>query len=171
MRRVRWWSVAVWGILVGAVPVAARGAEERTPITISADTLEVNRKARLAIYRGNVAANDRSKGISILADRIEFYFDERMEDVERAVAAGNVRLTYGERRGVGERAEYYPAESRAVLIGHPKLWQNNDTISGCKITLLLREDRSQIDGCEGERVNAVLYPKRGEGTPVEGPRR
>jgi lipopolysaccharide transport protein LptA len=170
MMRVRW-SAAVSGILLLAMSGMARPAEERSPITISADTLEVNRKARLAVYRGNVAANDRSKGISILADRIEFHFDERMEEVERAVAAGNVRLTYGERRGVGERAEYYPAESRAVLIGHPKLWQNNDVVSGCKITLLLREDRSQIDGCEGERVNAVLYPKRGEGAPAEAPRR
>lgn len=170
MTRHRWAAMAM-GVFLAVAPGIARPAEERSPITISADTLEVNRKARLAVYRGNVAANDRSKGISILADRIEFYFDERMEEVERAVAAGNVRLTYGERRGVGERAEYYPAESRAVLIGHPKLWQNNDTVSGCKITLLLREDRSQIDGCEGERVNAVLYPKRGEGTPAEAPRR
>jgi lipopolysaccharide transport protein LptA len=150
---------------------AARSAEDRSPITISADTLEINRKARVAVYRGNVAANDRARGMSILADQIEFFFDERMEEVERALAAGNVRLSYGERRGVAERAEYYPAESRAVLIGHPKVWQNNDVVSGCKITLLLREDRSQVDGCEGERVNAVLYPKRGEGAPAGGPRR
>jgi lipopolysaccharide export system protein LptA len=52
-----------------------------------------------------------------------------------------------------------------------KVWQNSDVISGCKITLLLRDDRSQVEGCEGERVNAVLYPKRGDGAPVAGPRR
>lgn len=149
----------------------ARSAEDKSPITISADTLEVNRKARVAVYRGNVAANDRARGISILADQIEFFFDERMEELERALAAGNVRFSYGERRGVAERAEYYPAESRAVLIGHPKVWQNNDVVSGCKITLLLRDDRSQVEGCDGERVNAVLYPKRGEGAPTGGPRR
>lgn len=154
-----------------AVFGTARSAEDKSPITISADTLEVNRKARVAVYRGNVAANDRARGITILADQIEFFFDERMEELDRALAVGNVRLTYGERRGVAERAEYYPAESRAVLIGHPKVWQNNDVVSGCKITLLLRDDRSQVEGCEGERVNAVLYPKRGEGAPTGGPRR
>lgn len=169
MKRVRW-PVILLGMLL-AMPGLARAAEERTPITISADTLEVSRKTRLAVYRGNVVANDRARGVSIFADRIEFHFDERMENVERAVAAGNVRLAYGERRGTGERAEYYPAESRAVLLGHPRIWQDNDVVTGCKITLLLREDRSQIDGCEGERVNAVLYPKRGEGTPAEVPRR
>jgi len=153
------------------LPVAPRAAEEKSPITISADTLEVSRKDHVATYRGNVAANDRSRGISILADQIEFFFDERMEEVERALAVGNVRISYGERRGVAERAEYYPAESRAVLLGHPKVWQNTDVITGCRITLFFREDRSQVAGCDGERVNAVLYPKRGEGAPAGGPRR
>ena len=165
----------LWFLVVCGVPLgffgAACPAEDKSPITISADTLEVNRKARVAVYRGNVAANDRARGISILADQIEFFFDERMEDLDRALAVGNVRLSYGERRGVAERAEYFPAESRAVLSGHPKVWQNNDVVSGCTITMLLRDDRSQVEGCEGERVNAVLYPKRGEGAPAGGPRR
>ena len=165
----RWWVLS--SVVLLAFPVFARSAEDKSPITISSDTLEVNRKARVAVYRGNVAANDRSRGISILADQIEFFFDDRMEELERALAVGNVRLSYGERRGVAERAEYYPAESRAVLIGHPKVWQNNDVVSGCKITLFLRDDRSQVEGCEGERVNAVLYPKRGEGPTPGGVRR
>ncbi len=164
-----------WGMLVLAVLLAApgigRAAEERAAITIAADTLEVSRKTRSAVYRGNVVANDRSRGVSILADQIEFYFDEKMEELERALATGNVRISYGERRGVAERAEYYPNESRAVLIGHPKVWQQNDVITGCRITLLIREDRSQVEGCDGERVNAVLYPKRGEGAPAASPRR
>jgi lipopolysaccharide export system protein LptA len=94
-----------------------------------------------------------------------------MEQVQHAVALGNVRLSYGERRGVAERAEYFPGEDRAVLLGHPKVWQESDVVTGCRITLFLREDRSQVDGCDGERVNAVLYPKRDEGQPPGGARR
>jgi lipopolysaccharide transport protein LptA len=158
-------------LFLAAAPGVLRAAEARAPFTISADSLEVNRKTRVAIYQGNVAANDRGRGLSILADRIEFYFDERMEEIERATAAGNVRLSYGERRGVAERAEYFPREDRVILLGHPKVWQENDVVSGCRITLLLREDRSQVEGCDGERVNAVLYPKRDEGRQPGGPRR
>ena len=157
-------------LAVGA-PGLLRAAEQRAPITISADSLEVNRKAHVAVYQGNVAANDRARGFSILADRIEFYFDDNMEEVQRAVAAGNVRLSYGERRGVAERAEYFPGDDRAILLGHPKVWQENDMVTGCRITLLLREDRSQVDACDGERVNAVLYPKRDEGRERGGSRR
>jgi lipopolysaccharide transport protein LptA len=157
----RLWLISL--MIVAGMPGLLPAAEQQAPITISADSLEVNRKAHVAIYQGNVAANDRGRGFSILADRIEFYFDENMEEVQRAAAAGNVRLSYGERRGVAERAEYFPAEQRAILLGHPKVWQENDVVTGCRITLLMREDRSQVDGCDGERVNAVLYPKRDEG--------
>jgi lipopolysaccharide transport protein LptA len=138
-------------------------ADTRAPITISADTLEVSRKDRVAVYEGNVNALDKGRGLSIQANRIEFHFDEKMEDIDRAVAVGNVRISFGERRGTGERAEYFPREERAILQGHPKVWQDNDVVSGCKITLLLKEDRSRVDGCDGERVNAVFYPRRGEG--------
>lgn len=147
-------------MLLGSMSGDLRAAEDQGPITISADSLEVNRKARMATYQGNVAANDRGRGLSLLADRIDFFFDERMEEVERATAVGNVRLAYGARRGAAERAEYFPREERAVLSGHPKVWQESDVVTGCRITLLLREDRSRVEACDGERVNAVLYPKR-----------
>jgi lipopolysaccharide transport protein LptA len=157
-------------LLLAPAPVRAATAEKAPPITISADSLEISRKTRTAVYRGNVAANDQGQGVSILADQIEFFFDERMEEVDRAAASGNVRITYGERRGTADRAEYYPRESRAVLLGSPRVWQENDLVSGCKITLFLRDDRSRVDACEGQRVNAVLHPKRGEGAQPRTPR-
>ncbi len=169
MRIARWLVPATALLLLGSA--ASRAAEQASPITISADSLELNRKAHVAVYRGNVAANDQARGVSILADQIEFFFDDRMEEVDRAAATGNVRISYGERRGAAERAEYYPRESRAVLLGSPKVWQDNDLVTGCKITLLLREDKSRVDGCEGQRVNAVLYPKRTEGAQPGTPRR
>ncbi len=168
---MRWVVVALAGVLTLVPGPPIRAAEEKSAITISADSLEVNQKTRVAIYRGNVAANDRARGVTILANQMDFYFDEKMQDLDRALASGNVRLSYGERRGVADRAEYFPQEARAVLSGHPKVWQDNDVVTGCRIILYLREDRSRVEGCEGERVNAVLYPKRGEGVAPPIPRR
>ena len=168
---MRWPGMLVAATLALLSTLPARAADEKSAITISADSLEVNQKTRTAVYRGNVAANDRARGVTILANQMEFFFDEKMQDLDRALASGNVRLSYGERRGVAERAEYFPQESRAVLIGHPKVWQDNDVVTGCRITLYLREDRSRVDGCEGERVNAILYPKRGEEVSPAAPRR
>jgi lipopolysaccharide export system protein LptA len=165
----RGWLLLV-ALLLSPWPGHLQAAEvQQTPITISSDSLQIDRKARLAVYKGNVVASDKGRGLTISAAQIEFFFDDKMEEVERAVATQNVRLSYGQRRGTADQAEYFPAETRAVLLGHPRVWQNNDVITGCRITLWLREDRSQVDGCEGERVNAVLYPKRGEGL-AEPPR-
>ena len=169
MTPLRW--ILCFSALLLSLPGSLGAAEVRTPLTISADSLDVNRKDRMAIYRGSVAAIDKGRGISIQADQIEFFFDEKMEEVERALATGNVRIAYGERRGIAQRAEYFPGENRAVLLGHPRVWQDSDVVTGCKITLLLREDRSQVDGCEGERVNAVVYPKRVGGPERPSPRR
>jgi len=169
MREYGWVLAA---ILCGVAVVGpAWAAEERSAITISADSLDVNRKGRVAAYRGNVSAVDRGRGLSILADQIDFLFDERMEELERAIATGNVRITYGERRGASERAEYTPKDSRVVLQGHPKIWQDSDVVTGCKISLFLREERSMVEGCQGERVNVVLYPKRSEAPTPQAPRR
>ncbi len=171
MRRLGW--LLLTGLLLAFGSGRAWAADvqptQQTPITISSDSLEINRKARLAVYKGNVVASDKGRGLTILANQIEFFFDDAMEEVQRAVATGNVRLSYGDRRGSAEQAEYYPLENRAVLLGHPRVWQNDDVVTGCRISLLLRDDRSQVDACEGERVNAVLYPKRGQG-PAEQPR-
>lgn len=169
MRGPVWLLAAAVCGMAAAAPV--RAAEERTPITISADSLEVNRKGRVAIYKGNVAAIDKGRGLSILADQIDFMFDEKMEDLERAVAVGNVRISYGERRGTSERGEYFPRDARVVLLGHPKVWQDSDVVTGCRISLHLREDRSSVEGCQGERVNMTLYPKRGEAVPSQPARR
>jgi lipopolysaccharide transport protein LptA len=169
MRTSGWVAAAI--LLGAAVPALAAAAETRSPITISADNLEVSRKSRVAVYRGNVSAVDQERGLSILAEKIEFLFDEKMEELERAVAEGNVRISYGERRGASQRAEYTPQDARVVLLGHPKIWQESDVVTGCKITLLLREDRSVVEGCKGERVNMVLYPKKSETPSPPGPRR
>jgi lipopolysaccharide transport protein LptA len=164
MRKVRWWLAAI--LVVAAFPQLPHAAETPpSPITISADTLELNRKDHMATYSGSVVASDKGRGLTILADQIQFFFDDRMQELARAVATGNVRISYGERRGVADQAEYFPQDARAVLLGHPKVWQDSDTVTGCKITLLLREDRSRVDGCEGERVNAVLYPKQSGNAP------
>ena len=136
----------------------AHTKEQAPGISISADSLTVDLKAHTAVYRGNVAAHDPARGVTILADRMRFVLDPGMHAVEHARASGTVRLTYHAQRGLADRVEYFPSDARLVLTGHPEVWQNNETISGCRITLLLREDRSQVEGCSGDRVHTVFYP-------------
>lgn len=143
------------------LPAVAAG-QERRPLTITASQLEVDRRQHIATYTGDVVAVDRNKDLAIRANQMDFFFDERMEEIRRAVATGNVQIRYGDRRGEAERAEYIPGEDRAVLTGRPKVWQENDLVTGSRITLFLREDRSVVEGDGSQPVNVILYP-RGEG--------
>ena len=144
-----------------AAPPAA-GAE-RKPLTISADRLEVDRRNNIARYLGNVVATDREKCVTIIADEMEFTFDSKMEEIQKAVAQGQVRISAQDKKSVSDRAEYYPKEDRAVLTGRPKVWQQDDLLVGSKITLLLKEDRSIVESDGKQRVQAVFRARGDQG--------
>jgi lipopolysaccharide export system protein LptA len=139
------------------------GGVERTPVTISADRLEVDRRNNVARYVGNVVATDREKCVTIIADEMEFNFDSKMEEIQKAVAQGQVRISYQDKKSVSDRAEYYPKEDRAVLTGRPKVWQEDDLLVGSKIILLLKEDRSIVESDGRQRVQAVFRGGRDQG--------
>lgn len=164
------WAAAAMGIaglllgMASAAQAQAPGAAaspaaaaEKKPVTISADRLEVDRKRFLARYSGNVVAVDRGRCMTITSDEMEFNFDDKMEEIQKAVAQGQVRITYQDKRSVSERAEYYPKEDRAVLTGRAtKVWQQDDVLVGSKIVLLFKEDRSIVESDGKQRVQSVF---------------
>ena len=147
----------------GTSPAAPPAAAERKPVTISADRLEVDRRSFIARYMGNVVANDREKCLTIIADQMEFNFDDKMEEIQKAVAQGQVRISYRDTKSVSDRAEYFPKEDRAVLTGRPKVWQEDDLLVGSRIILLLKEDRSIVESDGRQRVQAVFRGRRDPG--------
>ena len=60
---------------------------------------------------------------------------------------------------MAEQAIYYQSDERVVLTGKPVVKQGNDFVEGAKITLLLKENRSIVEGSEDSKVRAVLSPK------------
>jgi lipopolysaccharide export system protein LptA len=163
----RTWIVSAIAVASLGLPVGFGFAQEKQkdtkPITITADHLEVNRKLHRALYSGNVVADDKNKCMVILSDKMEFFFDDNMEQIVKGAATGNVRITAGARRATSEQLDLFPAEDKAVLTGDPRVWQDNDLVTGTKITLFLKEDRALVEGSPSKRVTAVLYPRQ-EGT-------
>lgn len=136
--------------------------QEKNPVTITSDRLEVNRKIHTAVYTGNVMADDKERGMVVLADKMEFFFDDKMERIQKGVATGNVRATIKEKRVTADQLELFPDEDKAVLTGNPRAWQDNDLITGTKITIFSKEDRAVVEGDPSKRVTAILYPKPNE---------
>ncbi|MGH7410205.1 MAG: LptA/OstA family protein [Candidatus Methylomirabilis sp.] len=162
MSRIRWSLAGIVPVCLGLLLGSALAQEKQAPgkpITISADHLEVNRKLQRAVYTGNVTADDKNRCMVILSDKMEFFFDEKMEQIQRGLASGNVRITAGARRITSDQLELLPGEDKAILTGDPRVWQDNDLVTGTKITLFLKEDRAVVEGGPAKRVTAVLYPR------------
>jgi lipopolysaccharide export system protein LptA len=139
-------------------PGAAKAKERddrSQPLTVDADRMERFGKENLVIFTGNVVA--RQNNSVQYADRTEVYFDEKGDRVLRAISTGSVRIiTRDCNTGTAKRAEYYDLEQRIVLIGNARVWQDDNVVSGDKITIYLSQDRSVV---EGGRVKGIFYPR------------
>ena len=164
MTRLTGWVGCVLVLLYGTCALAAEPPssltnKRGTPTTVTADRLEVNRKEGHAIYTGNVVA--KTVDFTVTADRMDFYFDEKTEAVERMVAVGNVEISRSDgSKAAADRATYYALHEKVVLEGQPRAWQEGNMVSGTRITLYFEEDRQVVEGDGVERVTAVIYPKR-----------
>jgi len=163
MRRFAGWTYSALFLLSATSAMAGeilpQGKETGRPTTVTADHLEVSRKERRAIYTGNVVAT--TTDLTVVADRMEFDFDEKMEAVERMVAIGNVQVSRSDgTRAVSQQATYDVLQERIVLEGRAVAWRRGNMVSGMRITLFITEDRELVQGDERERVTVVVYPKQ-----------
>jgi lipopolysaccharide export system protein LptA len=151
---------AAAGLAAQAPP--AGGPAERRVTTIKANRLESDRKRHVAIYTGEVEAADGE--MTVWADRMELLWDDKEEQILKITAIGNVRIRRADgKNAASERAEFYKAEERLVLVGKARAWQGDDSVSGARMTMHLREDRTVVEGDGVERVRTVFTPKRGAG--------
>jgi len=156
--------VIIWLGLAGGVSGETEKRKEAPakPVTITANRMEANRRLHMVTYLDNVVA--KKEDLTIYAQRVEFLFDEKMEEIQKITAEGGVRIVDPEKTATAEKAIYLNEQDVLILTGNPKVWQGDNLISGSKITLFRKEERSVVEGGEKERVFSVFYPgKEGEG--------
>jgi lipopolysaccharide export system protein LptA len=138
------------------------GVDRNAPVTVDADQLENLQREGLVVFTGNVVATQNSS--THYADRMEVYLQPKGDGIVRMVSTGNVKIVTRDCRiGTARRAEYYDAEQRVVLVGNARVWQEDNVVTGERITIFLAEDRSVVEGGKQERVKAVFYPKSQDG--------
>lgn len=140
-----------------------KGSEQ--PLRINALSLEVDNKNQVITFQGNVVA--RRGDMTIQADVARVYYEKGEEghEIQKIVAQGNVRIYQGNRLATSQEAILYNPEQKIILTGQPKVWQGKDMLSGEKITVLLKEDKSYVESGPQQRVEVIFYPK---GTQLEG---
>ena len=71
---------------------------------------------------------------------------QQRNKIEKVVATGNVIIEKPSGRAVSRQAVYFKDEERLVLTGSPIAWQDGTRVSGTKMTMYLKEDRSEVEG-------------------------
>jgi len=144
----------------------ALGESQGQPIVINSDSLEFDHQRRQVTFRGNVDA--KREDWTIQCQKMVVYYGEKASEspqkdsmkIDKIIASGDVKIT----RSSGglasaEEATYYWDEERVVLTGKPVVQQGDDFVEGAIVTLLLKENRSIVEGSEDTRVRAVLSPR------------
>lgn len=150
--------LALSAILLAAAPLAPamaqtiatsalKGHDNRAPIDVDADRIEVLDSENSAIFSGNVRV--RQGPLSIEAQRIRVLYDRPARGdpvVRRMDAEGNVRLRSPTESAVS-RFAVYDVEARILtLVGGVQLVQQKTKLDGNRLTINLESGRSTLDG-------------------------
>uniref|UniRef100_A0A1S7LNL7 OstA family protein n=1 Tax=Magnetococcus massalia (strain MO-1) TaxID=451514 RepID=A0A1S7LNL7_MAGMO len=146
---------------------------------ISADRLEMNEKQQIALFLGNVQAEEGEMQLS--SDKMKVHYRPRQEGAKQTdrireiLAEGNVTLRQGEHIGRAAKAKYHVGKRFLVLEGDKKraavVQRNKDRLEGQRIHLMMDDQRRiqkvTVQGGQSGRVSAVITPE-GDMQPVPG---
>src|SRR4030067_552097 len=81
-----------------------------------------------------------------LADIADESSKEDKRDISTIKAIGNVKIVSGEKTATADEAVYYKDEEKVVLNGETQTWEKDDMVTGTKMTIYIKEDRSIVEG-------------------------
>jgi lipopolysaccharide export system protein LptA len=126
---------------------ALRGHDNRAPIDVDADRIEVLEAENQALFTGNVRV--RQGSLSLESQRIRVAYDRPANGdpvVRRLDAEGAVRITSPSERATA-RYGIYDVENRILtLIGGVALVQGTTRLDGNRLVINLDSGRSTLDG-------------------------
>lgn len=140
-------------------------------IVIKSDILEVDQQKRLIVFEGKVMARRHDMTVDC-QKMLVYYLDSsastesnvESRKIDRIIALGDVTVNRSDgsvaRAG---KAVFFQAEEKIVLTEDPSVQQGRDIVEGEKIIILLKEERSIVEGSKGKPVRATLFPKEEEG--------
>jgi lipopolysaccharide export system protein LptA len=97
---------------------------------------------------------------SVKAEKTKDPLQNQSMKIDKIIAKGDVRITRANGGlATAEEATYYWDDERVVLTGKPVVQQGDDLVEGSVVTLLLKENKSLVEGSQDTRVRAVISPR------------
>lgn len=182
------WLLTTLLIIVGSLPLSSHALPEdaQQEMVILSDSAELNRKAGVVIYKGNVVLTQGT--LKIESDRLMIL--RNGDVVEQAVAEGSparyqqqIQAEQQLTTASGQRIDYFSTRKEVQIQGDAQLHQEGNQFSGEKITYDITNERvlasssepeDAVDSQTGEaekpqRIKVVIQPekKSAEPTPAD----
>lgn len=141
-------------------------AAQKEPIAVTADTLDFDYRSRVLTYTGRVVVTQADLKLQSDTLRVELGERDRQEadsadaQLKAVIASGNVRLEKGSRWATAGRGVFDQLKRTVTLTDHAVLHDGDNQVSGDRLVVYLDEQRTVVDGGDGGRVKAILYPNR-----------
>lgn len=134
------------------------------PVQIQSDQVNFDQKSGIATYTGHVVVEQGSR--LLYADKLVIHRGQNNK-INLMVATGkpakfkahdNKNKPPGS--GNAKMIKYYPQLNKVDLLGNATLTQDEDTISGSKLTYNFVTEELQSNSNQQQRTTVILQPKR-----------
>ena len=152
---VAWVFVTASASAQNETPLKEKSKKSKEPIEITSDRMRSENGGVKIVFSGNVVSYQGD--LKITSDIMEIYNTEDKKETEEIVATGNVVITRGLKRAIGDRAVYLDKLQKIILTGspHATAWEEDNMIEGRELIFLMEKDRFIAN----QRVRMKIYPK------------
>ena len=114
-------------------------------------------KEKYVLFKGSVIA--KQEDLFIFADIIEAYMNEETNEIEKAIARGNVKIVKQDRTATCLEAIFENAKGEITLKGNVVVYQGKDKLSGDVIVYYVNTDRVVVQADKDNRARITVQPK------------
>ena len=125
-------------------------------INIISNELKIDNNERTSTFSGDVYAIDQS--LKVWSDQMIITFKKDKDEIKEILATGNVKIVrlHEESEIYGDIAKYLIEDETIIISGNVLVIENDNQISGSKLTLELKDSSSIMVGSDSNRVEAVI---------------